>query len=467
MRSPIAVNLSQQRSRPVNAARLVNLYAEKAPEGSKCPVVLYGTPGLKPFGTVGDDTVRAGIQGQGYAYVLSGSWAYRVESNGTATLCTGDLIPPVGDAFMINNGLQIGLLTVPDTFVIEGTTVTKITDEAYPVEGASSLDYMDGYGIWTKNDTSGEWFVSDLRDLESLDALDFASAESNPDGLLRVLADHGEAWLFGTDSTEVWSNTGASPFPFERIPGARLERGCAAARSPAKLDNSVFWLGNDRIVYRADGFRPQRISTHEVEEILRTGTVSDARGFTYSQAGHTFYMLTLPSLNRTVVYDAATSWWHERQSGTGLTPTKWNANCMFEAFGKTLVGGERGAVYELDLDTFTDAGEAIRRAAASMPIYPDGNRAIMHKMELELETGVGLNVGQGSQPEVMMRFSDDAGATWSNERRAKIGAKGKRRMRAMWERNGMFRERMYEFSISDPVKVALHGVNFGMEGLEN
>ncbi len=467
MRSPIAVNLSQQRSRPVNAARLVNLYAEKAPNGSKCPVVLYGTPGLKDFTTAGDDTIRAGIEGQGYAYVLSGSWVYRIEADGTATLCTGDLIPPVGDAYMTNNGLQIGLLTVPDTFVIEGTTVTKVTDDAYPAEGASSLDYMDGYAIWTKNDTSGEWFISDLRDIATLDALDFASAESNPDGLLRVLADHGEAWLFGTKSIEVWANTGASPFPFERIPGARVEKGCAAAKSPAKGDNSLFWLGNDRMVYRADGYRPQRISTHEVEEILRVGTISDARGSFYSLAGHSFYQLTLPSLNRTLAYDVATGWWHERQSGTSLTPAKWDGNCIFEAFGKTLVGGENGKVYELDLDTFTDAGSAIRRAAASLPLYPDGKRAIMNVMELELEAGVGLMTGQGSSPEVMMRFSDDGGATWSNERKASIGRAGKRRVRAKWERGGVFRERMYEFSISDPVKVALHGVNFEMEGLAN
>lgn len=464
MREPIAINLSQQRSRPVNASRLVNLYAEQAPEGSKCPIVLYGTPGLKSFATVGDDTIRAGIEGQGYAYILSGAYVYRVDEDGNATLCTGDVIPATGNAFMINNGVQIGLLTVPDTFAIEGTTVTKVTAAAY--QPASSLDYVDGYAIWSVNDTSGEWFISGLRDITSVDASDFASAESNPDGLIRVMADHGEIWLFGTASIEPWANTGASPFPFERVPGARMERGCIAARSPAKMDNSIFWLGDDRIVYRADGYRPVRISTAAVEEILRTGTVSDAVGQVYSQGGHWFYLLTLPSLNRTLAYDAQTTWWHERQSGTSLTPAMWDANCVFRAFGKTLVGTENGLVYELDLDTYTDAGEYIRRAVVSAPIYPDGKRAIMNSIELEVETGVGLTTGQGSDPEVMMRWSADAGATWSNERRASIGAIGQRRLRAMWERGGAFRSRIYEFAISDPVKVSLHGVRMEMEGLE-
>ncbi len=396
MREPIAINLSQQRSRPVNAARLVNLYAEQAPEGSKCPVVLYGTPGQKTFATVGDDTIRAGIEGQGYAYILSGAFVYRVDSTGAATLCTGDIIPPTGAAYMINNGVQIGLLTVPDTYAIVGTTVTKVTAAAY--QAASSLDYVDGYAIWSVNDTSGEWFISALRDLTSIDALDFASAESNPDGLIRVMADHGEIWLFGTASVEPWANTGASPFPFERVPGARMERGCIAAGSVVKMDNSLFWLGDDRIVYRADGYRPVRVSNTSVEETLRAGTVSDAIGQVYSQGGHWFYLLTLPSLGRTLCFDAQTTWWHERQSGTSLTPAPWDANCVFSAFGKTLVGTENGMVYELDLDTYTDAGAYIRRAVASAPIYPNGNRAILKRVELEVETGVGLNATTESAP---------------------------------------------------------------------
>lgn len=465
-RSPVAINFSMQRSRAVNAARLVNLYAEKTPEGSKCPVVLYGTPGLKPFVTAGGDTIRAGIEGQGYAYVLSGPNVYRISEGGTVELCSGDLIPQTGNAYMINNGYQIGLLTVPNTYVIEGLTVTRVGDPDYPAVGASSLDYLDGYALWTTNDTSGEWFISALRDIGATDALDFANAESNPDGLVRVLGDQGEAWLFGARTTEVWANTGASPFPFERVPGGgRIEKGCIAARSPVKVDNSIFWLGHDRIVYRADGYRPARVSNHAVEEVLRAGDVSDARGFTYSQGGHEFYLLTLPSLNRTFAYDAATGWWSERQSGTSLTYAKWDANCVFQAFGKTLVGGELGALYELDLDTYTDAGQPIRRAVASLPIFPEGNRAIVNKIELELETGVGLPTGQGSAPEVMMRFSDDDGMTWSNERRASIGAQGRKRVRAEWRRNGMFRSRMYEFAISDPVKVAIHGADFDIEGL--
>lgn len=464
MRTAIATGFAQQRSRPVNASRVVNLYPEIPPEGSRAKLVHYGTPGQKEWHTIGGDTIRAGLEGQGYAYVLSGTILWRVESDGTAIACSGDLIPPTGDATLINNGTQIGLLVVPWLFVITGTAVVRVTATGYPSEGLSSIAYIDGYAVGTRNDDSGQFYISAPLDFSSWDALDFASAESSPDGLLRVLVDHREVWLFGAKTVEVWANTGASPFPFERVPGALLERGCAATRSAAKMDNSVFWVGDDRIVYRAEGYQPARISTHAIEEVLRVGTVSDAYGMTYFQGGHHFYVLTLPSLGRTLCYDAATTLWHERQSGTLLTHAIWDVQCIFEAFGKTLVGLQVGKVAELDLDTFDDLGMPIRSAIASAPIYADGKRAIMREVEIEVELGVGINSGQGSDPAVMMRYSDDA-ATWSNERQGSLGPKGVRLKQVKWFRLGAFRQRTVEFSISDPVRRAFYGMNTTIEGL--
>jgi len=464
MRGPLALGFSQQRSRPVNAARVVNLYAEAAPEGSRTKVVLYGTPGQKEWGTIGGDRIRAGLEAQGYAYILSGATLYRVDEDMMATPCAGDLIPTTGAATLINNGTQIGLLVVPDMFVIVGTTITKVISAGYPAEGFSSISYIDGYAVGTRNDGSGQFYLSGLLDFSTFDALDFASAESSPDGLIGVLVDHRECWLFGTDTVEVWVNTGASPFPLERVPGALLERGCAAALSPAKMDNSVFWLGNDRIIYRAEGYQPARISTHAIEEILRTGTVSDAYGMTYFQGGHHFYVLTLPSLNRTFCFDPAASAvagipiWHERQTGTSLTPAIWDVQCIFAAFGKTLVGLQAGNVAELDLDTYDDLGSPIRRVIVGLPFFAEGRRAIMQDFEIECELGVGISTGQGSDPELMMRYTDDGGSTWSNERRASLGLMGVRLIRAMWRRLGAFRQRTVEISLSDPVKAAFYGM---------
>lgn len=463
MRSPIALGSAQQRSIPVNPSRLVNLYPEVAPTGSRAKVVHYNTPGQVLWGTVGSGTIRAAMYALDYLYVLSGASLYRVDATTNATLCTGDTISATGPAIMKSNGVQLVVQSNTEAFVVTGTTVTKITDADFP--GCSSIDYIDGYIVFTKPD-SGQWGLSALYDATSYDASDFATAESSPDNLMRVLVDHREIWLFGPDSIEPWTNTGASPFPFERVNGAIIEKGLGATLSPAKQDNSVFWLGADRVVYRAAGYTPVRISSHAIEEVLRSGTVSDAYGMAYEQAGHAFYVLTLPTLGRTLVYDAASSAemgqpaWHERKSGTDTTDAVWAPQCIFSAFGKILVGLASGKIAELDLDTYTDLDSApIRSSITSLPIYPEGDRGIMDGIELECELGVGLTSGQGSEPVVMMRYSDDGGRTWSNERSASLGPIGSRRDRAMWERCGIFRQRTVEFAVSDPVKRSMYGAN--------
>lgn len=471
VRTPAALGTQQGRSRSLNPSRLVNFYAELAPPGSLVKIVHVGTPGQKPWATVGGDTIRAGIEAQGFAYILSGDTLYRVTKDGTATPCTGDMIPTTGRAMLMNNGQQVGLLVRPHSFVVKDTIVTKVTSPGYPTEGASSIDYIDGFTVWTKDDDTGQFFISAIDDVGTIDPLDFATAESSPDGLVRVLVDHREIWLFGTDTIEPWTDNGTSPMPFERVNGALIEKGCAAAMSPAKLDNSVFWLGSDRIVYRANGYQPVRISTHAIESILETGDISDAFGMSYTQDGHAFYILTLPTLGRTFVFDAAAPdpamAWHERQSGTSLAPSPWAPTCMFRAFGKTLVGLTGGKVAELDLRTYDDLGMPIRSSVSCPPIYGNGNRAIMRRAELECEMGVGLTAGQGAQPVAMLRISDDGGNTWKPEREAPIGPIGSRRKRAAWTGLGAFTERTLEFAVSDPVKRTIYGIRHFTDGLAN
>jgi hypothetical protein len=342
------------------------------------------------------------------------------------------------------------------------TIVSRITSSAYPTEGASSVDFMDGYVIWSRTGTK-QFFISALYDATTIYALDFASAESTATNLLRVLVHNRELWLFKEKAgIEPWANTGASPFPFQRIGGATMKLGCAAARSCVASDTAIYWLGSDYVVYTAQGYTPQRISGYSQEEIIRKAAadvgVSDAVGMTYTQGGHQFYVLTFPMAARTLVYDGNA--WHERQSGTDLIPAVWAANCITSAFGKIYVGTTGGKVSELDLDTYDENGEPIRRVAVTPPFYNDGLQAVHTLIEIECETGVGLNDGQGSAPEVMLRFSDDGGKTWSNERRASLGLTGDRKRRVVFRRLGRFRQRSYEISISDPVKVAAYGLRF-------
>jgi hypothetical protein len=465
-RGPLALGTARGRSRPINPARLVNLYAEPAPPNSVSPWVLFGTPGQKTFATAGSSDIRCGLFALGYLYVLSGQTVYRIDSGGTATACTGDTPSATGSAMMKSNGVQLGILVNGRLFFVAAATptvVTAVTDAQYPADGASSFDFINGFGAFTKAATDGEWFLSDSYDFSAFDAADFATAESAPDGLLRLLANHNEVWLFGVNTTEVWQNT-ASVFPFDPIPGSLMDRGIAAPLSAALMDNSVFWLGNDRILYRANGYTPQRVSDFAFEEAIRAGTVDDAYAMTHAVGGHHFYIITFPTLGRTFALDAATTFIHELQSGTSVIPAAWDVLCIFTAYGKTLVGLADGVVRELDLDTYLDGTTQIRRVIGSYPAY-NGRQSILRHMELECERGVGLPTGQGSDPQWMLRMSKDGGMTYGNEKWASIGAAGRRRARVMWDQLGRFQDGAVEMSCADPVKIAVYGGNYETEGL--
>jgi hypothetical protein len=275
--------------------------------------------------------------------------------------------------------------------------------------------------------------------------------------------------VFGTDSVEVWYDSGAADFPLQRIQGAFNEIGCVSAFSIAKLDNGLFWLGTDArgqgIVYRANGYTGVRVSTHAIEyAIAQYGNISDAIAYTYQQEGHAFYVLTFPSGNATWVYDVSTQVWHERAGFDNGEFMRHRSNCQCNFGGNILVGDfENGNIYRFDLDVYADNG-GIQKWLRSWRALPTGQnnlkRTAHHSLQLDCETGVGLNLGQGSDPQVMLRWSDDGGHTWSNEHWSPVGKIGAYGHRTFWRRLGMtlkLRDRVYELSGTDPNKIAIMG----------
>ena len=314
MKSPILGSSYVIRS--VNAAdnRMVNLYPEVIPEGGKEPAYLQRCPGLTRVVTVGSGPIRGLYSLYNILYVVSGTEFYKVSASYVATKI-GD-VTGTGPVSMADNGTQIFIACNPDSYIYNVDTLgfAQITDEDFP--GAVTVGYLDGYFVFNEPNSQRVW-VTTLFDGTSIDPLDFASAEGSPDGLVSLIIDHREAWLFGTNSVEVWYNSGEADFPLSRIQGAYNEIGCIAPYSVAKMDNSVFWLGADArgqgIVYRAQGYQGVRVSTHAVEyAIQQYANLSDATGYTYQQDGHTFYVLNFTDADTTWVYDAATGAWHER-----------------------------------------------------------------------------------------------------------------------------------------------------------
>lgn len=461
-------------ARSINAAdnRLVNLFPEIVPEGGKQAAFFNRAPGLKFQQTIGTGPIRAlwahQTNGSDF-YVVSGTEFYKVTGLTATPTKLGD-VTGTGPVSIADNGTQMFLACNPDGFIYNEVTnvFAQITDPDFT--GAVTVAYLDGYFVYNEPNSQKVW-VTQLLDGTSVDPLDFASAEGSPDGLVAINVDHREAWLFGTDSVEVWYDAGLADFPLTRIQGAFNEIGCVAAFSVAKLDNGLFWLGTDArgqgIVYRNNGYTGVRISTHAIEyAIAQYGNISDAVAYTYQQEGHSFYVLTFPSGDATWVYDASTQAWHERAGwNTALGEfTRHRSNCQCNFGGNTVVGDYlNGNIYTLDLGVYADNG-GIQKWLRSWRALPTGTntlrRTAQHSLQLDCESGTGLNTGQGSDPEIMLRWSDDGGHTWSNEHLSKMGKIGQYYKRVFWRRLGMtlkLRDRVYEVSQTDPVKAVIVG----------
>lgn len=458
-------------ARSVNAAanRCVNLFPEAVPEGGKEPGFLNRAPGLRLVATVGTGPIR-GLwartgPGNTTVYVVSGTELYNYTAGVSTKL--GD-VSGTGPVSIADNGTQLFIACNGPGYIYNTTTAVfaPITDPDYP--GAVTVQYLDGYFVFNEPGSQRLW-VTSLLDGLSVDPLDFASAEGSPDDVVAVAVDHRELWVFGTSTIEVWYDAALASFPFTRIQGAFNEIGLAAAYSVAKLDNMLFWLGADTrgsgIVYKNNGYTGIRISTHALEyAIQQYSTISDAVAYTYQQEGHAFYVLTFPTANATWVFDVASGEWHERAGFAAGEFVRHRSNCQCNLAGSTLVGDfENGNIYAFDLAVYTDNGE-IQKWLRSWRALPTGQnnlkRTAQHSLQLDAEAGVGIAVGQGEDAEVMLRWSDDGGHTWSDEHWKSLGRVGEYGRRVIWRRLGMttkLRDRVYEVSGTDPVKITLLG----------
>jgi len=505
MKSPILGSAYVARS--VNAAdnRMVNLFPELIAEGGKEPAFLNRAPGLKLIAAIGTGPVRGLWTFNNYMYVASGNTLYKVDSEYNAV--TLGMLANDGPVSMTDDGNHLMVACNGPTFVYNSTTNAygEITDVDFP--GALTVSYLDGYFVFIEPNSQRVWTTT-LLDPTSIDPLDFASAEGDPDNIVSSITNRSEIWLFGGNSVEVWYNAAAAGagFPLQRIQGAFNEIGCAATFSVAKLDNSLFWLGADDrgqgIVYRSNGYTGLRVSTHAIEwQIQQYGNISDAIAYSYQQDGHAFYVLTFPTAQATWVYDIATQAWHERASFTNGEFGRHRSNCQVSFNSQILVGDyQNGNIYAFDLEKYSDHTRA-QKWLRSWRALPTGTnnlkRTAQHSLQLDCETGVGLlgvteipghvyldplqivgdfiindyveiiyHVDNFVQPQMMLRWSDDGGHTWSSEHWRSIGGVGEYFKRVIWRRLGMtmkLRDRVYEISGTDPVKIAIMAAELDVE----
>jgi Phage stabilisation protein len=389
-------------------------------------------------------------------------------------------------------------------------SVLPSTDGAF--SGANTVDVMDNYIVYN-NPTTQQWGSTDLLSPISPQT-SYSLKDGAPDDLVALIVDHREVYLLGEVSSEVWTDVGAVPFPFQRIPGTSTQHGIAAPFSLYRLGDSFAYVSRNNRgqaqIMQMQGYKPARISTHAVENSLANQYVDDAIAWTYQLEGHEVYVVTFPTLQLTWAYDIATQMWHKwLYTADDNSYQRHRGNCCAVFQGMVLVGDyENGCIYELDKKNFTDNGQNVRRLRRAPHLVTDFQRQYFDELQIQFQPGVGttglsqptgdiyLNspyiiypdatfvigpfqtfvIGQSSalnnnvtttNPQAMLRWSNDGGSTWSKEYWVSIGKMGKYRNRAIWRRLGTARDRVFEVSITDPVNAVIIAANLKASEGEN
>ena len=492
-----------------DAQECINFYPEvdpTKPPGTRGIVALYPTPGYTMAAQLAVGPVRGmrALSGGQYLVVVSGTSAYSMTSAMVPTLIgfvsgTGQV--SISDNVTTADGLTAYIVSGADryTWVAITGVFTQLPATDGPWQGADVCEVVDNYNIYNQPGTQN-WAATDLGSSLSTNAY-YGAKDGAPDTLVSLIVDHRQVYLLGEFTTEVWTDIGnvipgIISFPFQRVPGTMVQHGIAAQFSVARFAEAFMFVSQDQrgqsIIGMIAGYQFQRVSTHAVEQSLVDKTISDAIAWTYQIEGHEFYVVTFPSADLTWVYDLASQAWHKWLSFSNGEFHRHRSNCGVNFAGNIFIGDfENGMLYKLSNTVYTNNGEPIRRLRRAPHLTTDLQRQYFDEFQIQFQPGVGLAgnnpadplealltesgdelltesgddllvsvaTTQGVDPQAMLRWSNDGGSTWSNEHWTSIGKIGRYQNRAIWRRLGMARDRIFEVSISDPVKAVIVSAN--------
>lgn len=446
----------QGKSPNVTANKLINAYFEFQANKDRTQVVIYGTPGLTEVLDQGDTPWR-GLRPFGdNLYGVHRTTFYQINNAWVAT-ARGSLLTENGRCDLTDDGTRIVVTDGTEIYVYDTSTpatpIAAVADADRPTSPNTCI-FQGGRILTDENDT-GQVKGAGLYAPTAWDGLDFATAESNPDKLIRVVNYLGTIVLFGSYTSEFWSNVGGSGFPYARILGVDMEYGLAARWSVGKFAGSYAFLAQNRegqvAVMALNGSQPQRISNNELDHIINNySNVADATGYGFSLGGHPFYQISFPSAMKSWLYDGSTDYWSELRYGTD---GRHRAEVGVDFMSQTIVSDyENGKLYRLEESAYTDNGAEIITVLRGRHIYKDKKNVRIAKLELGIEAGVGTVSGQGVSPVAGLRLSKDGGHTFGTQTFAPMGAVGETTKRCIWRRLGIGRDIVPEVTISDPVK---------------
>lgn len=445
---PVAfgVHSYQTAARQFSYQRTLNSFADVDEGDARSNVMVRQSEGLKSFASAGSGPIRGGFYSEALSlgFVQSGDTLYSIASDGTTT-SIGTTDGGGNPVIFVDGDDEIALLAKTTVWTYDGTTLQPVSDPDFL--GASSMDVLDRFLIYAKNNDK-QLNLSEQGDFTSYDALRFGTAVRTAGPIVRVKTLGPQFYVFKDDVTEIFFNAGLDTFPFQRRNDQVPLHGCAAKYSVVELDSTLYWLGEDMVVYRFNGATPERISQAGIEKQIRDiaagQSVTNAIGLSWTGDGHKFYGLTFPTASRTFVFDAKTRMWHERES---KNLGRWRPNVIFRAFNKWLAGDcESGNIYELDFATYQDAGENVPREIIGAPVQARPQELTVDRLEVTFETGVGPE--DGTEPLVTLNVSKDGGFSWGHDITASLGKVGERRTRAAFHQLGQGKEFMFKLRAS-------------------
>lgn len=476
-----------------DAQRLVNWYVEVDPTSdAKAAIGLLGTPGLSAAVTSAyTGEVRGAWDFAGGTKAL---WAIgstivlmTIATEATATAAAtfnlatvGTIATSSGQVCIRDNGAG-GIVLIVDgangyVYNIAAGTLTKITDPGFL--GADRIAFIDGIFILNRPGTQTFYTLPIYwNGTSAIDATFFALKDNSTDNLVTLIENKRELWLIGARTSEVWVGSVSVGFQFARLAGAALQIGCSAAHTICRTGSGLMWLGRsergENLVIQTQDYQHTQVSTPAVAyAIAQYPVIDDAIAYLYTEEGHEFYVLTFPSAGVTWVYDLTTALWHQRAKFDTVTGQfgRHRSNCYLSFAGQRLVGGfDDGQIYRMSRHTYVDGPGPLVSVRRTPHVWDKGdrNRVAQSRLQVEFKPGVGLVTGQGSDPQIMLRWSNDGGFTWGNTHLLGIGKIGETGRRAIKRRLGAARDRVYEVTISDPVNRDVVGATLRGEATDS
>ena len=339
------------------------------------------------------------------------------------------------------------------------------------VEGANVGGFIDSYFV-VLDATQSALKVSESFDGFTWDPTQVYQRSRAGDKWLSMAVTSNNIWLIGTQTGEVWVGTGDADSRFTPYTPVFIETGVIASDTMIRVSgDTMMWVAQDKdgagYVVRTNGYAPEKVSTIAVDyAIQHLSTISDGAAFSYQQEGHTFYVVSFPAAQQTWVFDLSTGEWHRRGY--------WDPNVGFQVYrpqchafafggihglGLNLVGDRQsGRIASFDTHVATDMDGAVIRRMRQCPHLADRDQEVtFDRLQMDMDVGEGLAVGQGSDPTMMLIYSNDGGNNWGKELWRSAGKQGNHRIQVVWSRLGTAKNRVFRLVVTDPVPWRLVG----------